>query len=232
VQERQLHRVANLLDLPEQAADVLVRDVRHLLQHEVLDLCLRHPLVGVAGLRVDQQRVARLERDEVGVVVREGQRRGEPHDPLLVGVPDHERASGQAVRGRVGEHLAQAADLADALEVAGFDDGQRLVEADGLPGLQPLALDRRGHRDPHTAAGGEHVDGLVGESGQEDAVPAGRLCQAVDLFAERDELRPRLLEGLGELLVAGRQLGEAPCRLGEPLLEDADVPRGFGDLAP
>ncbi len=62
VQERQLHGVADLLDLPEQATDVVVVDVGHLLQHEVLDLGLGHPLVGVAGLGVDQQRVAGLER--------------------------------------------------------------------------------------------------------------------------------------------------------------------------
>ena len=50
VQERQLDGVPDLLDLPGQAADVAVLDVRHLLQHKVLDLGLGHPLVGVAGL--------------------------------------------------------------------------------------------------------------------------------------------------------------------------------------
>ena len=99
VQERQFDGVADLFDLPGQAADVLVGDVRHLLQHEVLDLGLRHPLVGVAGLGVDQQGVARLER---GVQ----QRRGELHHPLLVGVPDDQRAI-------AAEHLAQRADLAE-----------------------------------------------------------------------------------------------------------------------
>ena len=218
MQERQLHGVADLLDLPEQAADVLVGDVRHLLQHEVLDLGLRDALVGVAGLGVDQQRVAGLERDVVvvvrgegdegRVVLGKGERGGEPDDPLLVGVPDHERAAGQ-LRGRRGQHLTQAADLADAFELAGLDDGEGLVEPHRLPAAQRLGLDRGRHRHAHAAAGGEDVDGLVGEPGQEDAVAAGRLGQPVDLLAERDELGPRLLEGLGELLVAGAQLREA-----------------------
>jgi hypothetical protein len=231
VQERQLHGVADLLDLAEQPADVLVGDVGHLLQHEVFDLGLRDTLVGVAGLGVDQQGVAGLERDERRVVGRQGERRGEPHHALLVRVPHHERTAGEAVRGRLGQHLAQAADLADALEVAGLDDREGLVETHGLPAAQHVGLDRRGDRDAHAAPGGEHVDGLVGEPGQEDAVPAGRLRQPVDLLAERDELGPRLLEGLGQLLVAAAQLRDTAGGLGEPLLEDADVPRGLGDLA-
>ena len=92
-------------------------------------------------------------------------------------------------------------------------------------------VDRGRDRDPHPPPGGEHVDRLVGEPGQEHAVAAGRLRQPVDLLAERDELAARLLERLGELLVAGRELREPAGRLGEPLLEDARVPRGLGELA-
>ena len=42
-----------------------------------------------------------------------------------------------------GKDLAQCADLADRLEVARLDDGQRLVEAHGLPLLELLDLDVR-----------------------------------------------------------------------------------------
>ena len=141
MQERQLDGVADLLDLAAQAADVVVADVGHLLEHQILDLGLGDALERVPGLGVDQQRVAgpQLARPQVVVelvvvprraVLGGDQRLGQPDDALLVGVPDHERAV------PVGEDLAQRADLADRLEVAGLDDGQRLVEADRLALLE------------------------------------------------------------------------------------------------
>ena len=142
VQERQLDGVADLLDLPGQATDVVVADVGHLFEDQILDLGLGDALERVAGLGVDQQRVtgAQLARAQVvvvdvvgvavGQVARRHQRLGQPHDALLVGVADHQRAMA------VGEDLAQRADLADRLEVAGLDDGQRLVEADRLALLE------------------------------------------------------------------------------------------------
>ena len=122
MQERQFDCIADLLDLPGQAADVGVGDVRDLLQHEILDLGLRHPLVRVTGLGVDQQRVARLEPDIQ-------QRLGEMHDPLLVGMTDDQRPV-------AAEQLAQRRHLADTLERATLDDRQCLVEPDLLARAQ------------------------------------------------------------------------------------------------
>ena len=132
VQERQLDGVADLLDLPEQAADVAVVDVGHLLQHEVLDLGLGHPLVGVARLGVDQQRVARLERTRSGSSVSKSgaasqTTRSSSACPTTSARPP-------LLGGR--QHLAQRADLADALELAALDDGERLVQPDGLAAAQ------------------------------------------------------------------------------------------------
>ena len=137
VQERQFDGVADLLDLPAQAADVVVADVGNLFEHQILDLGLGDALERVPGLGVDQQRVAgtQFARPQVvvdfvvvavGQVLGGHQRLGQPDDALLVGVTDHERAVA------VGEDLAQSADLTDGLEVAGLDDRQRLVEAHGL----------------------------------------------------------------------------------------------------
>ena len=58
VQVGQLDRVADLVDLPDQATDVRVVDVRDLFEDELLDLGLRDPLVDVAGAGVEQHRVA------------------------------------------------------------------------------------------------------------------------------------------------------------------------------
>ena len=127
------------------------------------------------------------------------QRLGQPDDALLVGVADHERAVS------VGQDLAQGADLADGLEVACLDDGQRLVETHGLALLQRLGVDVRRARQAHLAAGGEHVDGVVFLHGKQHAVTARRLTQPVDLLAQRQQLLTGFLEGFHQLGVTGRQ---------------------------
>ena len=61
VEVRQLDRVADLLDLAAEAADLLVGDVGDLFEDELLDLGLRDLLVDVAGARLEQQGVAGAE---------------------------------------------------------------------------------------------------------------------------------------------------------------------------
>ena len=90
-------------------------------------------------------------------------------------------------------------------EVAGLDDGQRLVEPDRLALLESTAVDVRRARQAHLATGGEHVDGVVLVRGQQHAVTAGRLTQPVDLLAEREQLLTGLLEGVHQLRVARRE---------------------------
>ncbi|SKT79289.1 Uncharacterised protein [Mycobacteroides abscessus subsp. abscessus] len=187
MQERQLHGVTNLLDLPRQTADIAVADVRHLFEHKVLDLGLGDTFEGVPRFGVDQQRItrpqfARLEVCAVGVLghlgeVRCDQRIGQPHDALFVRVPHHERAVA------VIEYLAQGADFPHRLEVTGLHHGERLVETHGLATAQLAGLDvgRAGH--PHLAPGSEHIDRLIGLHGQQHPVTARRLPQPVDLLA-------------------------------------------------
>lgn len=218
MQERQLHGVADLLDLPRQAADVVIADVGHLFEHQILDLGLGNALEGVAGLGVDQQRVAGPQLARLPVVVTVGfnllgqelggdERFGQPDDAFLVGVADDERAMA------VGEDLAQCADLTDRLELAGLDDGQRLVQADGLALLELGHLDVRRARQTHLATGREHVDGVVLVAREQHAVTAGWLTQPVHLFAERQQLLTGLLEGVHELGVARGERVDARLEL-------------------
>ena len=149
MQERQLDGVADLLDLPAEAADVVVADVGNLFENQILHLGLRDALERIPGLGVDQQRVtgAQLARTAVVLVVLVDvvvgqelgghQRLGQPDDALLVGVAHHECTV------PVGEDLAQRADLADGFEVAGLDHRQRLVEPDRLALLEHLHVDVR-----------------------------------------------------------------------------------------
>ena len=58
VQERQLDGVPDGLDLGAETADHRVVDVRHLLEHQLLDVQLGDPLVREVHPPVDQQRVA------------------------------------------------------------------------------------------------------------------------------------------------------------------------------
>ena len=148
VQERQLHRVADLLDLRGQAADVAVVDVGHLLEDELLDLALRDPLVGVRRARLDQQRVAGAQR-------RVEQRVGEVDDPLLVGVRDDQRPVAAL------EDLLEHDDLAGPLEAERVHDVERVVEQDLLAAPQLVDLDARRDRHPQLAAAGEDVDRAV-----------------------------------------------------------------------
>jgi hypothetical protein len=51
------------------------------------------------------------------------------------------------------------------------------------------------------------------------------LREPVDLLAQREELAPRLPQGLDQLGVTLSQLADPLRRLGEPLLEQAGMPR-------
>ena len=85
VQERQLDGVADRLDLPLEAADVLVRHVGDLLEDELLDLFLRQLLERDVGPWVDQQRIA-------GADLHVEQRGAERGHELLVAASDHDHA--------------------------------------------------------------------------------------------------------------------------------------------
>ena len=68
VEERQLDRVGDHLDLLVEAADVLVVDVGHLLEGEVLHLGTGQLLEHQAGAGVEQHRVAVAELDVAELV--------------------------------------------------------------------------------------------------------------------------------------------------------------------
>ena len=218
MQERQLDRVADLLDLPVEAPDVAVVDVGHLLQHQLLDLALRDPLVGVRRTWLDEQRVPRPQR-------RVQDRVGEVHHPLLVGVGDDERPVAAL------KDLLEHDDLAGPLEPERVDDVQGVVEQHLLAAAQ-YSVSTAGETATRVRATGEDVDGAVLVPGQEHAVSARRLRQPVNLLLEGDDLRAGLLEGGDKPLVVLRQPGKLGLRRCEPLLELAHMPRALGQLPP
>ncbi len=117
--ERQLHGVADLLDLRAEAPDVRVVDVRDLFEHEFLDLGLRNALDGETGPAVHQQRIA-------GPQSLAAQWVREVHHLLLVGVRDD-----QGPRPSL-EDLLEHHDVTALFETGDLDDVHRLVEHDLL----------------------------------------------------------------------------------------------------
>jgi hypothetical protein len=83
VEERQFDGVGDLLDLLVETADVVVGDVRHLLEQQVLDLRSGQLLEQQVGAMVEAHGVAGAQVDAAHGV-------GELADPLLVGAPDDE----------------------------------------------------------------------------------------------------------------------------------------------
>ena len=211
VQERQLDRVPDRLDLSVESADVVVVDVGNLFEDQFFDLALGDLLVGVGRAGLDQQRVTRAQRLRPQQV-------GEVDDPFLVGVPDDQSAVAAL------EQLLEHHDLARALITAGGDDVHRLVEHDFLAVLQLGGDNLRRHRDAQLAAGGEDVDGAVLEQLEEHAIAARRLRQSIDLLLERDHLVAGLAQRLGEALVALGQTGDPQLRLGKPVLQQTHMP--------
>ena len=116
VEERQLHGVADGVDLALETADVLVADVGDLLQDELLDLLLGQQLGGHVGASVEQHVVADARRG-----VQQGA--GDVRDVLLVAAADHDHAV-------LAEAVLDLHDLAGAIGLQDLDHVQRLVQHD------------------------------------------------------------------------------------------------------
>ena len=210
MQVRQFDRVADLLDLRGQAADVGVGDVRDLFEDKLLDLGLGYALVDIAGARLEQQRVAAAQH----LVEQRGR---EADDPLLVRVRDDQGALA------VGEQLLEHHDLAHGLIALGDDDVERLVEHDLLAGPELLEIHVGADVDPHLATASEHVSGAVVARGEEHAEAGRRLRQPVDLFLQRDDLVPGLAQRRGQPLVLAGDRRQASLCLPEPFLQQTDL---------
>jgi hypothetical protein len=217
VQVGKLDGVPDLLDLPAEAADLLVGDVGDLLEDELLHLRLRDPLVDVVGAGFEQERVAGADR-----LVE--QRGGELDDPLLVRVGDHERA------GPIVQQFLEHDDLADVLVAEGLDHIEGLVQHDLLATLERVDVHGGADVHPELAASGEHLDRAVVPGLQKDTEPGRRLCQPVDLLLEGDNLVPGLLQSGDQPLVLARQGGHLGLRLMETLFDDPGLPGGLGQL--
>src|SRR5574338_338975 len=198
VEVRQLDGVAQDLDLLVEAADVLVRDVGDLLERHLLHRRLRHLLEGVLGARVQQDRVAGLERLAP-------ERPGQRDDPLVVRVAEHDGAV-------VAEQLHDRRDLAAVREPRRLHDVERLVQHAELPFLELEGVELRVDVHAHRLAVHRDLGGAVLVGPREDPVRVWRRAPLVDLLLQELDLLLRLLQRVHQLLVLALRVGELVAR--------------------
>ncbi len=210
VQERQLHGVLDRLDLRSEAADVGVGDVRHLLQHQLLDLGPLQLLQGVPGPGFDHQVVTGPQGD-VGELL------GHSHDLLVIGVADHQDPA-------VPHHVLDGHDLADDLERGYLHDVERLVEQDLLADAQGLAVDLGADVDAQLAPLGEDLHRIGrGAGAHVDAVAAGWGGELLHLLLQRHHLLAGVPQGVGQLAVLRQRRVQLRLGLQETLLHGPDT---------
>ena len=200
MQVGQLHAVADGLDLRRESTDVVVAEVRHLLEDEVGDLRPRDALDGDVAALVHEDRVA-----DPDLLVPDAA--AAAHDPLLVLTHDDQEPV-------LVEDLLDDDDLTgDVLAVHG-DDVHRLVESHLTADAELVGLDGRTDGDVHLATPGQHVHGTVlGVDLDDHRVGGRRLGEPLELLTEGDDLLAGVLERAHEALVLrgdGRRLGLLP----------------------
>ncbi len=203
-----LDRVADLLDLVVEPADVPVGDVGDLLEDQLVHLGARESLEHESGARVEQEMITRSQRSVRDFV-------GELGHPFLVGATHDDGAP------LAGQELLERDHLARQLEAPSQDDVQRLVEHELLAAIELPELDLRVDGDAHLATGGEDVGRAVVVRGEERSVGRGRHREFLDLLPECRDVFACLAQGGRQLLVVGERLRELPFRLEQPLLQGA-----------
>ncbi len=183
----QLDRVAQDPDLLAQTADLVVRDVRDLLEHHLLDRRLRQLLEGVVRARIEEDVVADLE-------LLATQRLRERHHALVVRVAEHDGAV-------VGDEIHDRGDLAARDITRRLDDVEGLVQDDELALLELEGVEVRVDVHAHLAPVHEDLGGAVLVGTAEDPVVVRRRAELVDLLLEELDLLLRLLQHVDESLV-------------------------------
>ncbi len=206
----QLDGVGDVLDLAVEPTDVGVRDVRDLLEHDLL-----HPR---PGQLLEQEPRTRIHQHRVtGPKLGVGQVLGDLGHPLLVG-PAHAQGAAPVL-----EDLGHDDDLASRLVVASKDHVERLVEDDLLPLAQVVEGHVRVQRHAHLASAGKDVDGAVVVGLEVGAIGSRGLGQLLHLVAQGGDVLLCLLEGEGQLLILRDRMAELALGLEEALLERADT---------
>ena len=138
--ERQLDGVPDTTNLTIQAADVGERDVRGLLQHQIL--------VALGGQRFDGEADGRIDDNAVALIdTRIRERAGTADEHGIAGGVGNDQST-------VVKYLLDTANLAHGVSVALLDQHELLVEYHGGPGGQAGGVDVGGHRHHHAAGAG------------------------------------------------------------------------------
>ena len=173
VQERQLDGVGDRLDLVVEAADVVVGDVGHLLEDELLDLGARQVLEQQAGAGSMSTVSPARSFSPISWSASSTTRSSSARPTMRARVPSSSTSLRVTTSPEISVPRASTT-LSDSLRTTSWPRA-RLFE---------LELGVQG--DPHLAAAGEHVDGAVVVGGEERAVRRRRLGELLDLLAQAE----------------------------------------------
>ena len=146
MQEGQLHGIHYHLYLLLQPAYIFVAHIGHFQKQQVFHFGAGQPLYDQAGIDIQQQRVARVERAIAKMF-------GQLHHPHIVGAAFHH---GSPVR----EHLLEGDYLACGFHIAGGHDVERLVQKHFHPPPDRAYFLEAGG-DSHLAASAIHIHRVV-----------------------------------------------------------------------
>ena len=212
MQERQFDGVPDLLDLPGQAADVGVVDVRHLVEQQVVDLGAFHDRERHPGPPVGRHALS-------GLDVR--QRRCPGQQQFVAGRAGDQQPS-------VGEHVLHH----DHVGLDGWrrlpDQHHRLVEQHGHTRRQVTGRHVAADRDPQQPSADRHVDQSVRAGTHHHGVRLRRIRQRGQLLAQAQQRLAGLPQGRVQLLVLLRERTGIGAGVGQPALRDLGGPATVG----
>ena len=219
VEERQLDRVGDLLDLVVEPADVGVGDVGHLLEQQVLDLGPRQLLEQQVRRGVEAHVVAAAERVPRSASA-SSQTRSSSARPTTSARTPSSITSLIVTTSPVISGSRASTTLKLSLSTTSEPRSSSSWSISGCS------------CDPHLAAAREDVDRAVVVLADDDAVRRRRLGQLVDLVAQRGDVLARLAQRVAQLLVLADGLGQLALGLEQPLLERAHALRRVGQARP
>ena len=187
IQIGQLDAVPQLADLLLEAADVVVRNVRHLLQDDLLDLRLGQLLQYVAGARLQEQIVPHVKVQVPHVL-------GQHDDAFLVGATDDQHPV-------VVQTVQQPHDLSPVFVIADLDHVQGFVQNQQLARRKFAEFKLGVHIDAQMPAIQVQVDGAVLVALSENTVAIGGRAQLLDFLLQGADILLRFPERVHELLV-------------------------------
>ncbi len=200
MEDGELHRIPNHLELEIQPSDFFEGDIRDLLDDDLADLALGETLQGKSRPKIDEQGVSGGKPDPK-------QGRSDQHYPVDASVSGHNKTIGR-------ERLLEDHNLAHAFSGGQAHNIEGLIEQDGISRLKSFEINPAIGGHPHLAAGHNNVHGgfeggsprsqgpgMGDVDGKDNGITRRGGCKANQLIAKGLDFFAGFLEGLLKLSV-------------------------------